>query len=122
MVLPQIQSNMEKKRVSASSSEVAAIADKQAVLDALHAKAMTMFKELDTDGNGVIDRWVARPVGRQQHFAMQRSSTCCCCCVLPTGMFSAVMVYEEVVLLLFLLALASPGLLLLVQGELLVVP
>ncbi|WIA41497.1 hypothetical protein OEZ86_008871 [Tetradesmus obliquus] len=52
----KIQSNMEKKRVSASSSEVAAIADKQAVLDALHAKAMTMFGQLDTDGNGVIDR------------------------------------------------------------------
>jgi hypothetical protein len=47
---------MEKKRVSASSSDIAELADKQSKLDALHAKAMTMFAQLDTDGNGVIDR------------------------------------------------------------------
>jgi hypothetical protein len=48
---------MEKKRVSASSSDIAELADKQSKMDALHAKAMTMFAQLDTDGNGVIDRW-----------------------------------------------------------------
>jgi hypothetical protein len=73
LLLLQIQNNMEKKRSSASSSQVAEIAGKQAVLDALHAKAMTMFAQLDTDGNGVIDRWGPGGGGarRLQHIQLQ---------------------------------------------------
>jgi hypothetical protein len=63
---------MEKKRVSASDSQVAEIADKQAVLDALHAKAMTMFAQLDTDGNGVIDRWGGWRCWCTQHVCLLR--------------------------------------------------
>jgi hypothetical protein len=69
----QIQNNMEKKRVSASSSEIAELADKQSKLDALHAKAMTMFTQLDTDGNGVIDRCAAARNGVFVYAAL-----CCC--------------------------------------------
>ncbi|KAF6251254.1 hypothetical protein COO60DRAFT_656194 [Scenedesmus sp. NREL 46B-D3] len=52
----KIQNNMEKKHVSASSSQVAEIAGRQSVLEAAHAKAAAMFSQLDADGNGVIDR------------------------------------------------------------------
>lgn len=47
---------MEKKRESAGDDDRAVIKDKQAVLEELRPKAMDLFKQIDTDGNGVIDR------------------------------------------------------------------
>eukprot|EP00882_Tetradesmus_deserticola_P001022 GHRQ01001107.1.p1 GENE.GHRQ01001107.1~~GHRQ01001107.1.p1 ORF type:complete len:261 (+),score=118.10 GHRQ01001107.1:224-1006(+) len=52
----KVQHNMDRKGMSASSSQVAELVDKQPVLDALHAKAAAMFGQLDSDGNGIIDR------------------------------------------------------------------
>jgi hypothetical protein len=49
----QTQSNMAKR--SAQGSPEAS--SKQEVLDNLKAKALTMFEQIDLDGNGVIDRW-----------------------------------------------------------------
>lgn len=52
----QIQNNMAKKHEAAQDADRTVIQDKQAVLDGLRAKAMNLFKQIDTDGNGVIDR------------------------------------------------------------------
>lgn len=52
----KIQNNIEKKRGAASAADHAVIQDKQAVLDSLRAKALDLFRQMDADGNGVIDR------------------------------------------------------------------
>lgn len=36
----------------------AAPTSKQDVLNSLQSKALELFEKIDTDGNGVIDRWV----------------------------------------------------------------
>jgi len=49
----QTQNNMAKR-----AAVGAAPTSKQDVLNSLQSKALELFEQIDTDGNGVIDRWV----------------------------------------------------------------